>query len=332
MSKELQKITLPDWELQNGKAQDISLFFQVFGKDIGTAPVVLVNHALTGNSNVSGKLGWWRDLIGKSKAIDTKQFTVIAFNIPGNGFDGNHSQLIANYTDFTAKDIASIFWEGLERLNVNQLYAVIGGSLGGGIAWEMAALKPAGIEHLIPIATDWKATDWVIANVFVQDQILNNSDNPVSDARAHAMLLYRTPQSLGRKFNRNKNGSHFDIENWLIHHGVKLQNRFRLASYKLMNHLLRTINIVHAKEKFLETASKIESNIHLVAVDTDLFFIPSETRQTYEVLRLLKPNVFYHEINSVHGHDAFLIEYEQLSQIISPIFTTINTHDYVTQN
>lgn len=330
--KELQKITLPDWKLQNGKEHDILLFFQVFGNEIGTAPVVLVNHALTGNSNVSGKLGWWKDLIGKSKAIDTKVFTVIAFNIPGNGFDGDRDNLIASYTDFTAKDIATIFWKGLEILNIESLFAVIGGSLGGGIAWEMAALKPKNIAHLIPIATDWKATDWVIANVFVQDQILNNSDNPIADARAHAMLLYRTPQSLGRKFNRNKDGNHFDIEHWLIHHGVKLQNRFRLASYKLMNHLLRTINIVNAKEKFLETAAAIESDIHLVAVDSDLFFIPSETRQTYEVLQLIKSNVFYHEIQSVHGHDAFLIEYEQLSQIISPIFTNINTPQYVTQN
>lgn len=332
MSKELQKIALPQWKLQNGKTQDLALFFQVFGKEIGTAPVVLVNHALTGNSNVTGKLGWWKALIGNNKTIDTQAVTVVAFNIPGNGFDGDYDNLIANYKDFTAKDIATIFWKGLEILKVDRLFAIIGGSLGGGIAWEMAALKPKSIEHLIPIATDWKATDWVIANVLVQEQILSNSDNPIPDARTHAMLLYRTPQSLGLKFNRNKSGSNFDIEDWLVHHGIKLQNRFRLASYKLMNHLLRTINIAGAKEEFLETASKIESKIHLVAVDTDLFFIPSETRQTYEVLQLVKSNVFYHEIQSVHGHDAFLIEYEQLSQIISPIFNTINKHDYATQN
>lgn len=330
--KELQKILLPDWKLQNGKTHDIRLFFQVFGREIGSAPVVLVNHALTGNSNVSGKTGWWKALIGKNKTIDTNHVTVIAFNIPGNGFDGHYQNLLSNYKDFTAKDMAQIFWKGLEILQIETLFAVIGGSLGGGIAWEMAALKPKAIQNLIPIATDWKATDWVIANVLVQEQILDNSDNPIPDARAHAMLLYRTPQSLGLKFNRRKSGSQFDIEDWLIHHGIKLQNRFRLASYKLMNHLLRTINIVGAKEEFLEIASGITSDIHLIAVDTDLFFIPSETRQTYEVLQLVKSNVFYHEIRSVHGHDAFLIEYEQLSTLISPIFKTIKQHDYATQN
>jgi len=331
MSK-LKKIAITDWVPENGKLQNVSLFYQTFGPELGTAPVVLVNHALTGNSNVTGKNGWWNDLIGKEKTIDTNYFTVIAFNIPGNGFDGDFENLISNYKDFATKDIASVFWKGLGILNIENLFAIIGGSLGGGIAWEMAALKPNAIENLIPIATDWKATDWVIANVLVQDQILNNSDNPIPDARTHAMLLYRTPQSLTRKFNRNKSGDNFDIEDWLIHHGIKLQNRFRLASYKLMNHLLRTINIVNAKEEFLQTASKIESNIHLVAVDTDLFFIPSETRQTYEVLQLIKSNVFYHEIQSIHGHDAFLIEYEQLSKIIQPIFNTQKQPNYATQN
>lgn len=332
MSKKLKKIQLTDWVLENGKEQHISLFYQTFGPKLGTAPIVLVNHALTGNSNVTGKIGWWNDLIGKEKTIDTLCFTVVAFNIPGNGFDDDSANLIFNYKDFTAKDIATIFWKGLEILNVKRLFAIIGGSLGGGIAWEMAALKPRAIENLIPIATDWKATDWVIGNVLVQEQILNNSSDPIADARLHAMLLYRTPQSMGLKFGRRKTKGNFDIENWLIHHGIKLQNRFRLASYKLMNHLLRTINIVAAKEEFLQTASRIEANIHLIAIDTDLFFIPSETRQTYEVLQLMKSNVFYHEITSVHGHDAFLIEFEQLAQIIQPIFNTQKQPNYVTQN
>lgn len=331
MGKTLKQLTISNWILANGKSQELVLSYQTFGPEIGTAPIVLVNHALTGNSNVSGKTGWWNDLIGKDKIISTNDFTVVAFNIPGNGFDGNFENLIANYTDFTAKDIAAIFWKGLEILNVECLFAVIGGSLGGGIAWEMAALKPDKIKNLIPIATDWKATDWVIANVLVQDQILNNSDDPISDARIHAMLLYRTPQSLRLKFNRSRNEDNFHIEAWLIHHGFKLQNRFRLASYKLMNHLLRTIDIVKGND-FQTEIESIQANIHLVAINTDLFFIPDETRETFEQLRQSKSNIFYHEIESIHGHDAFLIEYEQLSNIIQPIFNTHKQQHYVTQN
>jgi homoserine O-acetyltransferase len=307
------------------------LSYQVFGLPLNTAPVVLVNHALTGNSQVAGKKGWWNDLIGENKTIDTDFYTVLAFNIPGNGHDDNFDTLLLNYKDFTAKDIATLFWEGIKVLEIESLFAVIGGSLGGGIAWEMAALEPNKIENLIPIATDWKATDWVIANVLVQDQILNNSQNPIADARLHAMLLYRTPQSLKLKFNRKESeiANGFQIENWLNHHGKKLQNRFHLASYKLMNHLLKTIDITKNRFNFLVVANAITSNIHIISVDSDLFFIPSENLETYEELVAIKENVFYHEIKSIHGHDAFLIEFEQLSAIISPIFIKKTKQIYV---
>ena len=324
LENKLKHITLKNFTTESGAFYDvINLSYQVFGLPINTAPIVLVNHALTGNSQVAGKKGWWNDLIGDNKTIDTTFYTVLAFNIPGNGYDDNFDTLLLNYKDFSARDFSVLFWEGLKILKIESLFAVIGGSLGGGIAWEMAALEPNKIENLIPIATDWKATDWVIANVLVQDQILNNSQNPIADARLHAMLLYRTPQSLKLKFNRKESeiANGFQIENWLNHHGKKLQNRFHLASYKLMNHLLKTIDISRNKTDFLAVANTITANIHIISVDSDLFFIPSENLETYEELVATKENVFYHEIKSIHGHDAFLIEFEQLSTIISPIFS-----------
>ena len=321
----LQKIDLFDFQFQNGSYKRwLPLYYQTFGQPIGTAPVVLVNHALTGNSQVMGENGWWNHLIGTGKTIDTDYYTVIAFNIPGNGFDGNAENLILDYKDFTTKDIALLFWEGLQFLGIHDLFAVIGGSLGGGIAWEMAFLKPKNIQHLIPVASDWKASDWLIANVLVQDKILNNSENPVNDARLHAMLLYRTPQSLKSKFNRSKNENQelYQIESWLLHHGQKLENRFALESYKLMNHLLKTIGQSTNCVQFISFAKQTTTNIHLIAVDSDYFFTADENRETFEILKRVNPNVFYHEIQSLHGHDAFLIEFEQLNTILKNTFTT----------
>ena len=319
----LKKIDLFNFELENGSLQAyIPLFYQTFGKPIGTAPVVVVNHALTGNSNVTGVNGWWNDLTGENKIIDTNYFTVIVFNIPGNGYDDNPENLISNYQEFNIRDIARIFWEGLFALKIENIYSVIGGSLGGAVAWEMAVLQPKSVENLIPIASDWKATDWVIANVLIQNQILNNSDNPIADARLHAMLLYRTPQSINQRFQRKKdiNLSVFQIENWLINHGIKLKNRFQLSAYKLMNHLLKTNDITRGRKDFLALANEIQANIHIVAVDTDYFFTADENRETHQLLKSVKENVFYNEINSIHGHDAFLIEIEQLAAILKPIF------------
>ncbi len=330
--KNLGKIDLFNFDLENGKQRPyIPLFYETFGQPIGDAPIVLVNHALTGNSTVTGEKGWWNDLIGEDKIIDTNHFTVIAFNIPGNGYDDNFGNLISNYQDFTVRDIARIFWEGLYFLKVETVFAVIGGSLGGALAWEMTVLFPDKVENLIPIATDWKATDWVIANVLIQDQILNNSDDPIADARLHAMLLYRTPQSINQRFQRNKleNLSVFQIENWLIIHGFKLKNRFRLAAYKLMNHLLKTNDITRDRKDFLTLMQDVKTNIHIVAVDTDYFFIPDENRETYHVLKSIRDNVFYNEIKSIHGHDAFLIEFDQLAQILEPIFNKQKQQTYV---
>lgn len=330
--KNLEKIDIFNFNLENGKEQPcLPLFYQTFGLPIGTAPVVVVNHALTGNSNVTGLDGWWSDLIGEHKAIDTNHFTIIAFNIPGNGFDNNFGNLISNYQDFTIRDVARIFWEGLFYLQITNVYALIGGSLGGAIAWEMTALLPNRVQNLIPIATDWKATDWVIANVLIQDQILNNSDDPIVDARLHAMLLYRTPQSINQRFQRHKeaNLSIFQIENWLINHGFKLKNRFRLSAYKLMNHLLKTNDITRNRKDFLSIGKEIQANIHIVSVVTDYFFTADENKETYEQLKSVKENVFYHEIHSIHGHDAFLIEFEQLSKIITPIFNSKKQSYYV---
>ncbi|MGX7667426.1 alpha/beta fold hydrolase [Flavobacterium pedocola] len=321
----LHKIDIFDVTLQNGTYKRwLPLYYQVFGQPIGTAPVVLVNHALTGNSQVIGEHGWWNALIGTEKTIDTDFYTVIAFNIPGNGFDGQAENLIQNYKDFTTKDIALLFWEGLQFLGIHKLFAVIGGSLGGGIAWEMGFLKPNHIENLIPVASDWKASDWLIANVLVQDKILNNSENPVHDARLHAMLLYRTPQSFKAKFNRSKNENQelYQIESWLLHHGNKLGNRFAPESYKLMNHLLKTIGETTNCGQFISFAKQTTANIHLIAVDSDYFFTADENRETHEILKRVTANVHFHEIKSLHGHDAFLIEFEQLNSILKNTFAT----------
>ncbi|WP_456379536.1 alpha/beta fold hydrolase, partial [Lutibacter sp.] len=199
----LNYITIHNFIPENGNNKiAIKLSYEIFGKELYAAPIILINHALTGNSNVVGENGWWNDLVGKNKVINTEKYTVLAFNIPGNGYDGF---VIDNYKDFVARDIAKIFLLGLEQLNVQRLFAIIGGSLGGGIAWEMAVLNPIVTKHLVAVATDWKSTDWLIANCQIQEQFLSNSSNPVHDARMHAMLCYRTPESFKERFQRSKN-------------------------------------------------------------------------------------------------------------------------------
>lgn len=309
-----QKLPVPD------------LTYEIFGPDLGKAPVVLVVHALTGNSTVSGPKGWWNEIIGSGKVIDTDFFTVFAPNIPGNGYSGS-DYLIENYSDLHTGDIARLFHFALQKVGVTEVYAAIGGSIGGGIVWELAAAYPNFINHLIPIATDWKATDWLLAQTFIQDRLLRHSAQPLEDARIHAMTLYRTPQSFKAKFNRSVHPDKgiFNIHSWLIHHGEKLRSRFTVSAYKTLNHLLSSVNICRQGSSFEEVVLPIASEIHLIAVDSDLFFIPEENRRTHTCLLKLGKKAHFHLIHSPHGHDAFLIEFGQLTPILKTVFTSQNT-------
>ena len=312
METSLHHLKLINHHLVSGKILDIDLSYQIFGQELHSAPIILVNHAFTGNSNVAGENGWWNSLIGKHQTIDTNTFSVICFNIPGNGFDRN---IIENYQDFTPKDIATIFLQGLSLLNIFKLHTIIGGSLGGSIGWEMLAIKHDLAENFIPIACDYKTSDWLHAQCLVQQFLLDLADQPLQKARVHAMLCYRTPVSLNERF---KNEIHpekkiLHSHDWLYFHGESLNERFSLDAYRLMNQLLMTINTDENNLK------DIKANIHLIGIDSDLFFPAFEMRKCQELLKPKKSNTFYHEIKSIHGHDAFLMEYNQLNQILNSI-------------
>jgi homoserine O-acetyltransferase len=293
----------------------IPVSYQIVGVRLGDAPVVLINHALTGNSNV---LDWWGGLVGAKKLIDTQKYTIIAFDLVGNGQNGF---LIDNYRAFILEDMAIIILKILAALAIEKLHAIIGGSLGGGLAWEIAVRQPNLAKYIIPIAAHWQASDWVIGHNYIQECLLRNSTQPLEDARKMAMLFYRTPVSLQQKFGRTtvSDTREYNVNSWLEHHGTKLAQRFNKKAYLMMNHLLSTIDI--NKQKNIEKVLKsLKSTIIQIAIDTDLFFVKEDMKFTHELLQKLGQKTAYYEVTSVHGHDAFLIEYKQLTTFLKPYF------------
>jgi len=299
------------------KLLDIS--YHLFGKPLHTAPIVLVNHALTGNSTVTGEDGWWSTLVGPNKVIDTEKYTVLAIDILGNG---NNQRVVENYSDFVLKDIAHLQNDLLTHLNITSLFACIGGSIGGGLGWELSVLNPNLIKYLIPIATHWQATDWIIAHNFVQASILTNSIKPLEDARKMAMLFYRTPESLSQKFNHEKDETTglYRTEAWLNYHGKALTKRFRPQAYRMVNHLLSTLDITNETTDFATAVQYLKSTVIQIGIDSDLFFKANDNKQTKTLLDTAEITNEYHELKSPHGHDAFLIEHDQLIPILKPIF------------
>lgn len=298
----------------------LEVSYRIFGKPLHTAPVVLINHALTGNSLVTGAQGWWSEVVKDGGIINTEKYTIIAIDIPGNG----HSPrtLINNYKDYNTADIATIYKIILEELSISKLHAVIGLSLGGGIAWELVAKYPDLADYLIAIATDWRATDWILAHCKAQEQILNNSKKPVHDARMMAMLFYRTAASFKEKFNRTKNENLgiFNVESWLLHHGYKLEQRFSLPAYKMVNHLLSTLDITRDGHDFTHLMQATSTQLLQIGIDSDFFFVADSNSETHKILRNADVNSVYQEITSIHGHDGFLVEHAQLATILKNYF------------
>lgn len=318
----LPPATVLEIPIEHRKEQPSGISYEIFGQPLHTAPIVLVNHALTGNSKVAGPDGWWKELVGEGKTIDLNAYTVIGFNIPGNAYPREINNFNINYKAFTTHSIAKLFWVALDALHITKLYAIIGGSLGGAIAWEMAILRPKAMDHLIPIATNLQASDWLIGNVLVQDALLNQKENPVENARMHAMLLYRTPESLAQKFNKSyvESENQYAVESWLKYHGSTLRNRYPLQAYKQMNYLLRTIGAGITDEAIRNFALESTITIHCIAIDSDYLFTLKEQKNTFRKIKKLKATIYFHEIKSIHGHDAFLIEYEQLNNLLKNLF------------
>ena len=317
MSTKLNYHKFENFRLSSGQNVSLSLSYQTFGLKLGKAPLVVVNHSLTGDSNISGDNGWWSELIGSKKMINTDKFCVMCINIPGNiqekrGFNYGNKWILS--------DVAKLFVQLLKNLGVRKVHSLIGGSIGGGLVWEMGLLDENFFENLIPVAADYKASDWLISNTYFQNLILKNSKNPVFDARLHAMLSYRNPKSINRRFKIKSNDlNERKVIDWLNHHGNKLKEKFSLKSYIHMNHLLSSIGYNY-ENKFLKLITKNKSKIHLVGVNSDLLFPNFEIENTYDLLSAIKKNIYYYQIQSDHGHDAFLIEFKQMKSKLNHIF------------
>lgn len=306
-----KQLLIQHFRTKQGDILDVPLTYQCFGQPLHTAPIVFVLHALTGNSNVAGEEGWWKKIVGGKKPLDTERFTILCFNTPGNGYD---NFFFYPHLKITTADIASTFLLGLQQLNIQKLDVIIGGSIGGAIAWSMLVQKPDLARIFIPIATHFHTSDWLFAQGQVQDFLLQDDESGLEKARYHAMLCYRTPTSINERFKNYKtqDGVRNSTE-WLQHHGKALANRFQHQAYQLMNRLLMTI------ENEEEDIRDISADIHLVAIDTDLFFTADDMKQTTKISFNSKKPPSYYEIKSVNGHDAFLMEYEQLEKILTHI-------------
>jgi homoserine O-acetyltransferase len=294
---------------------------------------VLLFHALTGSADVER---WWGPLVGPGRALDTSRHAVVVANLLGSCYGSTGPQEWAAERDdpwpeLTPADLAASHIPLLEHLGVERLALVTGGSLGGMVTLEWGRRSNVPVDRLVvfaaPAATSAQAIGWnavqrmaIEADPAWQDGRYPPGQGPVAGlaaARALAMITYRSGIEFDARFGRasSRTPGQFDVEHYLRRQGDKLVARFDAASYVALMRAMDLHDVGDLAVAGRETAERVRVVVG-VGVDSDLLYAPGEVRAWTEAYRAAGVDARYREITSPTGHDAFLIEWDQVEEIL----------------
>ena len=332
----LNKFILPrPLELEGGYTfSKAHVAFQTFGRlSRNKDNVVWVFHALTANSN---PLEWWPGLVGENCLINPEEHFIVCANMIGSCYGSLGPAEInpetgekygASFPEVTIGDIVTSLQMLKEHLGIEKIRIGIGGSMGGQQLLEWAVREPDLFELIIPLATNARHSAWGIAFNTAQRMALE-ADQTFRDAtpdagqaglkaaRAIGMLSYRnmnTFNSTQSDSDHRRNG--FSAESYQRYQGQKLANRFDAHAYYTLSKTMDSHNVGRNYGSPEAALSRINSDVLSIAISSDLLFPPEE--QEF-IARNCKHGKFA-SLDSLFGHDGFLIEVEKISAIIQPV-------------
>jgi homoserine O-acetyltransferase/O-succinyltransferase len=294
---------------------------------------ILVFHALTGSANVEQ---WWGPLIGPGRPLDTSRHAIVSANLLGSCYGSTGPQEWAAeheepFPDLAPADLALAHIPLLQHLRVDRLALATGGSLGGMVALEWGRRSPVRLDRLVvfaaPAATSAQAIAWnTVQRLAIEaDPAWRGGRYPpgggpaagLAAARALAMITYRSGIEFTARFGRHSSraAGRFDVDHYLRRQGDKLVARFDAASYVALMRAMDLHDVGDWGTAGSETAARVGTVIG-VGVDTDILYLPAEVRDWTEAYRAAGANARYREIASAAGHDAFLIEWDQVEAIL----------------
>ena len=295
--------------------------------------VILISHALTGNSDAED---WFSGLFHERGIINLDDHFVICINHPGSCYgsvgptsinpkSGNSYQ--ADFPDLTIRDIVRLEKKLLDQLGITGVELIIGGSMGGMIALEFC-LMDSRIQSACLMAMGKSHSAWAIGISQAQrmaikaDKNWNNGfyldEEPPEDglaaARSMAMITYRSPQNYEKKFGRNWNiqKNIFEVESYLNYQGEKLTQRFDANSYITLSKAMDSHDVARGRGTAKSVLARLEIPILIIGIDSDILYPIDEQIELAELI----PKSTFREIKSKFGHDAFLIEFEQINLIL----------------
>jgi len=339
---------------RGGVIPDVRVAYETWGalNEAGDN-VILVEHALTGDSHVVGEAGdghpspgWWNSLIGPGRPVDPDRWFVIAANVLGGcqGTTGPSSPAPdgapwgSRFPYVTVRDQVAVERALLDRLGVRRLAAVVGGSMGGMRAIEWAVTYPEAVERCLVLASTAYATADQIA--WCQPQLLairsdpdfaggdyystgRRPDTGLGLARRIAHVTYRTEVELSERFGREaqlgedplRSGDRgrFAVESYLDHHAGKLARRFDANSYLVLTEAMNSHDVGRDRGGVDAALARVTADCTVVSVDSDRLYPPRLSDELHNAL----PRSTRASITSAFGHDGFLIEEHQVGRIIA---------------
>jgi homoserine O-acetyltransferase/O-succinyltransferase len=307
---------IPRFVLESGKVlHDVRQAFFLDGRlDERRENLVLVFHALTGSADAAGD--WWREVIGPGRAIDTDRYAVLCANLLGGcyGTTGPSEPDRQGFPRVTTRDMARLTRLLLDELGIERVVLATGGSLGGMVALEWAATYPDASDTVAVFAAPAAHTASAIAWNHIQRRIIAaaGEGGGLEIARMIGMMTYRTPDELETRFGRAPaTGGGYAVEGYLNHHGDKLRARFDTATYLALLDAMDSHDVGRGRGGVERALAAVRARLVAVGIPGDLLYTERDVRRWAGAA-----GAEYREIHSVHGHDSFLLEPEQVSAIL----------------
>ena len=357
-------------KLQSGASiADYNLVVETYGQlNAQKSNAILICHALNASHHVAGvsatnpnDVGWWDNMVGPGKPVDTNQFFVIGVNNLGSCF-GSTGPMSANpatgkpygasFPVVTVEDWVNAQARVADHFQIEKFAAVMGGSLGGmqAMAWSM--MYPDRIGHCIVIASTPKLSAQNIAfNEVARSAILSDPDFHGGDYYAHDVkprrglrvarmighITYLSDDDMAEKFGRELRRAdgdsdeynfnfdvEFEVESYLRYQGEKFADYFDANTYLLITRALDYFDPAKPFANNLSAAMKnIAAKFLVVSFTTDWRFAPERSREIVKALLDNKLDVTYGEIDAPHGHDAFLLEDPRYHNLVRAYFEQI---------
>ncbi len=318
-----------------GRIERVRVGYRAWGR---LAPdgrnAVVVCHALTGTADVDS---WWARMFGPGRAFDPDRDFVLCANILGSCYGSTGPTDVdpatgqpyrGSFPAITVRDMVRVQHALVVGLGVRHVPMVIGGSLGGMQVLEWALLYPELVGSVVFIASTARHSPWAIGLSEAQRQAifadprwkggqydpLDPPDAGLAAARMMAMCAYRSMPSFEERFSRRQQSEDlFAVESYLRHQGRALVERFDAATYVTLTEAMDTHDVARGRGDFEEVLRSIRQPTLVISIDSDVLYWPAEQR---EVARLI-PSAKLAVMDSPHGHDAFLIDVDRLSDMVA---------------